>query len=1078
MPRPRLARARLTPRHAPIALAVCVVFALAAATPAAAVTRTQAAKRALAALGSKKSGKPVIVFGLSKTLHAGARVTQAGGAQGAPVVGAFAHQRAFFFYEDSGPFRPYKHPRRVALVGAGNGKVKLSKTIRSQPLVNGKLPVFLQSPKGYRAPEFRVFARAQAFAGDPSGSGSLGPNSPPKADKQDVIAKQNVPKHVTLTGTDGDGDLLLFAITKQPDHGTLSGQTPDVTYTPDPGYLGRDDFSFKTNDGSADSNTAKVSVDVVPLGSPPTVTTSTGCTAYTEQRPAVAVDGQLTVADPDDTSLDSARVRINGSFQDGDDLLFTDQNGIDGAYDDATGVLTLNGTAPLATYQAALRTVRYRNLSATNPAPTRDVQFTVNDAGSDSAPATKQICVGGGDDSTNDRPIGETSEGVLDYVENDGPVPVDAAFDALDADSASLSGATIQFTASQPADEDEVFGPITAPSVTTFIPAEDELAFADQSGITGSYDDSNGILTLTGTASVADYEAAIRSVTYENSSENPSDAPRALRFQLTDSSGASSSPRGRGILVTPVNDAPVVTTTEGSASYVGTGPATTIDAGLTVGDVDDTSLEAARVAISSGFEAGDDLAYTNQLGIHGVYHGATGVLELSGTASVADYETALRSVAFRHTPGNASGSRTVDFTVNDGDLDSAPASKGIEVNDKPIVTTTSGALAYSEGDGAVAVDDGVDVTDADSTSLTGATVQISGNLAPDEDALAVSEQNGISGFYESSSGTLTLSGTASVADYEAALRSVTYENSSDAPSTATRTVTIQVDDGATSNNLSDPATRDVEVTSVNDAPVVSTSDGSTAYTIGDSSGTAIDAGLTTSDADDASLEGAQVSIGSDFQAGDELVYDEQLGITGGYDSDTGVLTLTGTASVADYQTALRSIKFRTSAETPSLSRTIEFIVNDGDADSAAATKTIDLAAAPLEAAPVVTTSDGTTSYTVGDPAATVDAGLTVTDADDTELESARVQISGFETGDDLVFVDKLGIQGVYNTATGVLTLTGTASVADYETALRSIEYRYTGDNPSGSRGIQFTVNDGDLDSNVATRGVDISSPAL
>src|SRR5205814_1114567 len=116
------------------------------------------------------------------------------------------------------------------------------------------------------------------------------------------------------------------------------GQPPYVTYTPNPNFRGEDNFTFKASDGVAttDSNTAKISLNVVPLGSPPAVTTSAGCTAYSENHPAVAVDGLLAAADPDDTKLASAQVRIAANFQGGDDLLFTDQNGISGSYDDST----------------------------------------------------------------------------------------------------------------------------------------------------------------------------------------------------------------------------------------------------------------------------------------------------------------------------------------------------------------------------------------------------------------------------------------------------------------------------------------------------------------------------------------------------------------------------------------------------------------------------------------------------------------------------------------------------------------------------------------------------------------------
>ena len=47
-----------------------------------------------------------------------------------------------------------------------------------------------------------------------------------------------------------------------PMHGTLSGTAPDLTYTPDAGFVGTDSFSFAVNDGSLDSAPATVTIDV------------------------------------------------------------------------------------------------------------------------------------------------------------------------------------------------------------------------------------------------------------------------------------------------------------------------------------------------------------------------------------------------------------------------------------------------------------------------------------------------------------------------------------------------------------------------------------------------------------------------------------------------------------------------------------------------------------------------------------------------------------------------------------------------------------------------------------------------
>ncbi len=138
----------------------------------------------------------------------------------------------------------------------------------------------------------------------------------------------------------------------------------------------------------------------------------------------------------------------------------------------------------------------------------------------------------------------------------------------------------------------------------------------------------------------------------------------------------------------------------------------------------------------------------------------------------------------------------------------------------------------------------------------------------------------------------------------------------------------------------------ITVIGVNDAPVVTTSAGTTAYTEGDPA-TPVDPGLTAGDVD-TNIASATVSITANFQSGeDELDFTNQLGITGSYNSGTGVLSLTGTAPPADYQTALRSVGYRNTSATPSTaSRTVSFQASDGIVASLTATKTVSVTAVP------------------------------------------------------------------------------------------------------------------------------------
>jgi hypothetical protein len=81
-----------------------------------------------------------------------------------------------------------------------------------------------------------------------------------------------------------------------------------------------------------------------------------------------------------------------------------------------------------------------------------------------------------------------------------------------------------------------------------------------------------------------------------------------------------------------------------------------------------------------------------------------------------------------------------------------------------------------------------------------------------------------------------------------------------------------------------------------------------------------------------------VAITAGFAAGDQLVFADQNGISGSYNAGTGVLTLTGHATKAEYETALESVAFDPLINLLDISasigqREITFSVNDGDASS-------------------------------------------------------------------------------------------------------------------------------------------------
>jgi len=154
-------------------------------------------------------------------------------------------------------------------------------------------------------------------------------NQSPVADAQSVATNEDTSITITLTGSDADGDSLTFTVTSGPSNGSLDTTAPatkaggvsaDVVYTPNSNFNGPDNFTFMVNDGTANSNTATVSITVNPVNDPPTA------------------NAQTVVTDEDTLKA----ITLTGSDADGDTLTFSVVSG------PTVGALT--GTAPNLTY--------------------------------------------------------------------------------------------------------------------------------------------------------------------------------------------------------------------------------------------------------------------------------------------------------------------------------------------------------------------------------------------------------------------------------------------------------------------------------------------------------------------------------------------------------------------------------------------------------------------------------------------------------------------------------------------------------------------------------------------------------
>ncbi|MEO8351140.1 MAG: M36 family metallopeptidase, partial [Chthoniobacteraceae bacterium] len=379
-------------------------------------------------------------------------------------------------------------------------------------------------------------------------------------------------------------------------------------------------------------------------------------------------------------------------------------------------------------------------------------------------------------------PVVTASPGSATYLENQPATAIDPGLEITDPDSPNLAGGTVTIT-------------------ENFTVNEDVLSFANQNGVSGTYNRVLGTLTLSGNASVATYQAALRNVAYSNASNNPSTLPRTVTFLAND--GAAFGAATRTLTVTPINDTPQVDEIlDPPAVSSNAGLQTTLLAGVNAGGGESQSLTVTATSDNPALIPDPTVNYTSPAG--------------------------AGSLIYRSISGQ-SGSAVITVTVTD---DGGTANGGINtfseaftvtvlptLNTPPTVVASGGSNDYLEDGPPAIVDPGIALSDADSAGIVSATIAITAGFEPGQDTLDFTPPPGITGSYDGNTGTLTLAGGAPVANYQAALRAVTFRSLSDNPSTAPRTLTFTVDDGADADSLASTS-RELTVTPVNDAPTL------------------------------------------------------------------------------------------------------------------------------------------------------------------------------------------------------------------------------------------------------------------
>ncbi|WP_419831112.1 Ig-like domain-containing protein [Endozoicomonas atrinae] len=440
---------------------------------------------------------------------------------------------------------------------------------------------------------------------------------------------------------------------------------------------------------------------------------------------------------------------------------------------------------------------------------------------------------------------------------------------------------------------------------------------------------------------------------------NGESATVTVRYVMSDDEGAESTSTAT-ITVTGTNDDPIIESVSQSTASVheinesddSSGNLVLSDGGrFTVTDVDLSDVQSVTVTPADDNYRGTltPLIIDNTTG--------DGLGEVEWVYSVPDAD--LGDLATGQTL-----TQTYTITVNDNNGGTVTQNVVVSLtgsNDAPELHIQSAVLQYTENDGAVAINDQLSLNDVDDLFIDSAEVQISGNYQRGEDLLSLTSSDtppGVRVSFDGLAGKLNITaeqpGTITKEQFQAMLEKVTYTNISDNPATTQRTVSWSVGDG---ESYSSETTSIIQVTAINDAPVLRDQSGNLQYIENDGA-VIIDSNLTLSDVDDTYLEGAVVEITGNYQPGEDVLglagEDIPTGVDVSFDQESGALTLLArqpeTITRVQFEALLEKVTYANNSDDPNTDdRVISWSVSDGEATSTVITSTI--AVNPVNDAP-------------------------------------------------------------------------------------------------------------------------------
>ncbi|WP_321406233.1 retention module-containing protein [Tolumonas auensis] len=955
-------------------------------------------------------------------------------------------------------------------------------------------------------------------------------NGAPRGDDMSVTTPEDKPVSGTLLAVDPDNDILSFSKGSDPTHGTVVVNSDGSwTYVPNDNYNGDDSFTAVVSDGHGGTDTITVNIIVTPVNDIP-VAVNDSNSVQEDATVSVPLTGVLS----NDSDIDGDTLTVTGirtGTEIGSGATGTVGNALTGTY--GTLILNANGSYSYVADQAAADALA-KEQSATDiftytiddgNGGTDTAQLVITITGTNDGPIFD-------DEGTDDTgAVIEDLNPVEGYLKDSGSIIFDDA-DLQDAHTVNVTKATdntlggsLEATITDPA-TGEGTGTISwtysvANSATQYLAVGQTVT----ESFTVDIDDGNGgtasqevIITITGTNDVPTITAgttdAIGAVTEDATTPNLTDSGTItfndidlIDTHLTSVTPAVGNTLGGTLTLGSVSESAstepgtvgwTYTVDNSATQYLAVGETVTESFTVTIDDqkggttsqvvtVTITGTNDGPVAIDNSYSLNEGDSVSGNLitddangsAVGGVDYDVDGdtltITAINGVPVVFDSTgTAMVAVDYGmleiHTDGRFTythdGSQPViptnfTYTITDGQGVSSTSTANVNmdvnnVNDVPVAVDNY----YSLNEG-TSVSGNLITDDANGATPGGVDYDLDG------DTLTITEINGVPVVFDST-------GKATVAVDYGMLEihtdgTFTYTHDGSQPVIPTNfTYTITDGQGASSTSTANVG---MDVNNVNDVPVAV--DDSNSVEENASTGREAIYGVLSNDtdADGDTLTVTAIRTGTETGSGTAGTLSNAL--TGMY--GTLILNTDGSYSYAADQPAADALAAGVTATD-----TFTYTMADGQGGSDTAELVITITG--TNDAPVLDldfddstaiNADYNTSYTEnGTPIRIADLDTTITDVDSANLTSATITLTNAKTGDVLT-VGTLPASITASVVGNVVTLSGTASLTDYQDAIEAITFNTTNNISMDDRILTVVVTDGINNSNTATTTIDI-----